>query len=85
MNSSPDQSADRQIDLFNQAKLLPTREQRERFVADACGADADLRAKVEELLSANDEAGSFLGKGVLGAANVREVTLFPRDLNRLTP
>src|SRR5262245_53442839 len=32
-----------------------------RFLDEACGADAALRQRVEELLQADREAGSFLG------------------------
>jgi eukaryotic-like serine/threonine-protein kinase len=45
--------------LFQQAlKFKP--EERSAFLAGACGADAELRARVEELLRADAEAGGFL-------------------------
>ena len=39
-----------------------------------------MRALVGTLLAA-----LLLGAGLTGAANIREVTLFPRDLHRLSP
>src|SRR5262245_39046453 len=35
---------------------------RDEFVADTCGADAQLRAQVEELLQAHQQAGGFMGR-----------------------
>jgi len=45
--------------LFYKALEQPV-EQRERFLVEACGTDASLRAAVEELLRADHEAGAFL-------------------------
>ena len=45
--------------LFEQAlKFKP--EERAAFLAGACGSDAELRGRVEELLRADAEAGGFL-------------------------
>jgi hypothetical protein len=41
--------------IFNEALALPSQE-RQAFVEQACGADATLRARVEELLAANEKA-----------------------------
>ncbi len=53
-------STDREIDVFNRAKVQPPGEERWRFVESACDGDASLCARVDELLRAHDEAGSFL-------------------------
>ena len=45
--------------LFHQARSRPA-DQRAAFLDGACGADAALRAKVDALLAADAEAGSFL-------------------------
>src|SRR4030095_11712845 len=52
-------SADRLIDIFNEAKALPDAN-REAFVAAACGPDAELKAQVLSLLQAHQSAGEFL-------------------------
>ena len=59
----------------------------------ARGEDPDAYARVSGSLRARhaaarrvrDRAGTLDQPGSTGAANVREVTLFPRDLHRLTP
>jgi predicted ATPase len=43
-------------------------EEREVFLAEACGEDAELRAEVDALLAEHDEAGSFLAEPVLAPA-----------------
>jgi serine/threonine protein kinase len=54
--------------LFHAALELP-REQRAAFLSGACRADADLRAEVESLLTAHDNAGDFVaGPGTNVAA-----------------
>jgi hypothetical protein len=45
--------------VFTEAIKLP-RDQRAAFLDKACGKDADLRRKVEALLSAHDRVGNFL-------------------------
>ena len=55
--------------LFQQAiELEPAA--REAFLMQACGADADLRAEVESLLTAHDDERPFLDAPVAGAARV---------------
>jgi eukaryotic-like serine/threonine-protein kinase len=49
----------RQITETFHAALAREGEARQGFVAEACGADAELRAEVEALLVAQDAAGSF--------------------------
>ena len=48
------------------------------------GVPAGLPARDAAARRLRDRAGAVDGR-LAGAANVREVTLFPRDLNRLTP
>jgi eukaryotic-like serine/threonine-protein kinase len=55
---------DRALDL--------SRDEREGFLAEACGGDADLRREVESLLAAHDDAGSFLQSPVVEGA-AREI------------
>jgi WD40 repeat protein/serine/threonine protein kinase len=56
---SPTAKPNRAKEVFDQAFELP-RDERAAFVQRACGADAILRARVEALLQADDEAESFL-------------------------
>ena len=48
-----------EIAVFTEAIKVP-RDQRAVFLDKACGKDADLRRKVEALLSAHDRVGNFL-------------------------
>ena len=54
--------------VFHEA-LEKTRPQRMSFVAAACGEDRELRAQVEALLAAHDEAGEFLASPTMTEAN----------------
>jgi WD40 repeat protein/serine/threonine protein kinase len=47
-------------DLFLRAREIPAREDRQRFLDEACAGKPELRARVEGLLRAGAEAGSFL-------------------------
>src|SRR5262245_61168913 len=47
-------------ELFLKALDLPAADQRHRFLDEACAGDADLRARVDGLLQAGAQAGSFL-------------------------
>ena len=47
-------------DLFLRAREIPAPEDRQRFLDKACTGKAELRARVEGLLRAGAEAGSFL-------------------------
>src|SRR6266700_2285187 len=51
---------DRIIELFSQAKAKKSAEERERFLAEACRHEPELREQVESLLRANEAAGGFL-------------------------
>src|SRR5688572_17803944 len=65
--NDPNASADRLIEVFTQAKIQPPGEERRQFLAEACRGDASLCAKVEELLRAHDDAGSFLNGGAVAS------------------
>lgn len=54
----------RRSELFEAAAELPA-ERRGAFLTSACADDPELRAEVERLLSADREAGDFLGGGAL--------------------
>jgi hypothetical protein len=47
-------------ELFLRAREIPAPEDRERFLDEACAGKPELRARVEGLLLAGAEAGSFL-------------------------
>src|SRR5262245_36595507 len=49
-------------------------DEREGFLAEACGADADLRREIETLLAAHEHAGPFLESPAVEAA-AREIAL----------
>lgn len=51
---------DRLIDLFHEAKIHPPGPERERFLAEVCRNDPELRAQADSLLQAHESAGAFL-------------------------
>src|SRR5258706_13516428 len=53
-------SADRLIEVFNEAKAQAAGPERERFVAKACRDEPGLKEQVLALLQAHDGAGDFL-------------------------
>ena len=53
-------NADRLIAIFNEAKARPAGAERERFLADACTGDPELKEHVLSLLQAHEGAGDFL-------------------------
>ncbi len=53
-------SADRLIEIFHEAKARPAGTERDGFLAEACGDDAELKAQVLSLLEAHEGAGDFL-------------------------
>ena len=53
-------SADRLIEIFNEAKARSAGEERDGFVAEACRDDAGLKEQVLSLLQAHESAGKFL-------------------------
>src|SRR5262245_57703656 len=66
MNVPPD----REIIVFNEALQLPPAE-RAAFLDEACAGDAELRARVEDLLQAHIRAGSFLQESATGVTPFR--------------
>src|ERR1043165_2550857 len=50
----------RELDIFAAALQLPGPEQRDKYLTETCGGDPQLRRRVEALLKAHQEAGSFL-------------------------
>jgi predicted ATPase/serine/threonine protein kinase len=65
------------VNIFDEA-LQRAPDERERFLAEICGDDEELRREVESLLFSNDEAGSFLKKppvgevaSIIGGKNIR--------------
>src|SRR5437763_13440492 len=63
-------SADRLIDVFNEAKGRPTEAERLRFVAEACADDSELKQQVLSLLQAHDGAANFLQPAPLFSSTV---------------
>jgi hypothetical protein len=54
--------------VFDCAHELPTPEERRAYLDGACGENAELRLRVEALLRAYEEAGSFLDQPAAAAA-----------------
>ncbi|MBE0544782.1 MAG: serine/threonine protein kinase [Verrucomicrobia bacterium] len=71
-------SADRLIAIFNEAKARPAGAERERFLADACPGDTELKEQVHSLLQAHEGAGDFLKK-TLVTSPTAPVTEKPGD------
>ena len=62
---------DREVAVFSAARRLPAAE-RAAYLDGACGGDAALRQRVEELLNASEEAGEFLQDPAPGAQRPAE-------------
>ncbi len=54
---------DRLIEIFNEAKARPAGVERDGFLAEACGDDAELKEQALSLLYAHEAAGGFLQAG----------------------
>jgi serine/threonine protein kinase/tetratricopeptide (TPR) repeat protein len=63
--------------IFDHAVELPSAAARQAYLAEVCGNDPALRQKVEALLKAHTEAGSFLQKPVV---EFKETVGVPADL-----
>src|SRR5262245_10445380 len=50
-------------EIFAGAMECASPEERAAYIAAACGGDAALRARVDALLQAHEQAGGFLGEG----------------------
>lgn len=60
--------------IFLQALERESGSPRTAYLDEACGDDADLRQRVEQLLQSHSDAGSFLGQPVLGSSLTSDVT-----------
>ncbi len=71
-------NADRLIEVFAQAKIWPAGAERQRFLAEACGDDSELREQVLTLLEADERARDFL-KNTISSPTVVPVTEKPGE------
>src|SRR6267142_6881788 len=55
-------------DLFQSARVLSSAAERAAFLDDACADDAELRGEVEEMLIAENNAGSFINTSAVKIA-----------------
>jgi len=69
---------DREMAMFSIARQLPAG-QRAAYLDEACAGDAVLRQRVEELLQATEEAGSFLENPASGPGGTIRVTPSPTE------
>jgi hypothetical protein len=53
-------SADRLIEVFNEAKTRPAGTERDQFLSEACRDEPELKEQVLSLLQAHEGAGDFL-------------------------
>ncbi len=60
--------------VFNAARLKKDPKERAGYLDGACGNNAGLRAKVESLLKADAEAGSYLRMGIVFEPPVQAFT-----------
>jgi serine/threonine protein kinase len=58
-----------ELAVFESALPMPA-EQREAYLEKACGGDADMRRRVEDLLGAADRAGGFMGRPAVSEPTV---------------
>jgi eukaryotic-like serine/threonine-protein kinase len=71
-------SAERLIKIFNDASACATDAERQRFVAEACGGDAELKQQVLSLLQVDDRAGDFLQPAAASSTTIT-ITEKPGD------
>ena len=64
----------RREDLFHSALERPPAD-RAAFLTEACGGDTELRADVEQLLQADEQASSFVGKAAAGVGRAAATVL----------
>jgi eukaryotic-like serine/threonine-protein kinase len=65
--ANPYDQPDRLRAIFNEAISRASPEERQRYVAEVCGSEPNLRREVESLLRAHDQADQFLDQSVTGA------------------
>ena len=70
-------NADRLIDVFDAARALPAGAERERFLAEQCRGDPELKEQLLSLLQAHEDAGDFLARAA--APSTIPVTEQPGD------
>src|SRR5262245_28249146 len=76
--------------LFLRALEVHSASERNSYLDEACGGDAELRAEVESLLEASDRAGSFLESPAVGVSApacgsaIGMTTTFETDRPRIT-
>jgi tetratricopeptide (TPR) repeat protein len=63
--------------IFSEALAQATPEERERYLARACGQDAELRAAVDSLIAAHESAGDFLRQPAVPQADPQPPTEGP--------
>ena len=56
---------DKLIQVFSEAVAQAGPEERERYLAEACGSDGELRRQVDSLLEAHAQSGDFLRRSVV--------------------
>src|SRR5204863_5301926 len=64
---------ERELAVFSAARQLPAGE-RAAYLNEACGHDAALRERIEELLRASEEAGAFLHEPAVGTQRPVDVS-----------
>ncbi len=55
-----DAQSNREIEIFNSALEQASPAERAAYLDGACGEDAELRARIEALIRAHEQAGGFL-------------------------
>jgi hypothetical protein len=63
--------SEREVGIFTEALKVPVQE-RDAFLGRMCGADEDLRRKVEALLRSHDRLGDFLEEPPTGGASIEK-------------
>jgi eukaryotic-like serine/threonine-protein kinase len=58
-------------DIFLSALQLESNEERQAFIKERCGADDELRKRLEALLQAHAETGNFLANPAIGSVSIR--------------
>lgn len=70
--------------LFDAARRIPDPSARTHFLDTSCGAESELRSRVEELLAANDEADSFFADSALIFEDFETIDMMRSQLHSAT-
>src|SRR5437764_6224830 len=62
-------------DLFLKALEIPSPEERQAYLSQACHGNADLRTQVDALLAADEQAGNFLDSPAPAMADMTTAAL----------